>query len=116
MRSFFCIFCNSIFDSRQQIYEHLRKIPYHEQIPEEESDCKANGTSHKSKSKQTDCYSKLNLPDAENKLENDEQIEDYEECEREFADWIERFLLFQDSLQNYCKPINPVNRNLLKGY
>lgn len=120
MKSFFCIFCKELFDSRQQIYEHLRKIPYYEQIPEENETNGTSSSNHKCKSKtnqSTDCYSKLNLPDSENtnKLDSEDQIEDYEECEREFADWIERFLLFQDSLQNYAKPINPVNRTLLKG-
>lgn len=122
MRSFFCIFCNSIFESRQQIYEHLRKIPYHEQIVDDSEPDKngaLNGASnHKAKSKANqpiDCYSKLNLPESEHRPGSDDPIEDYEECEKEFADWIERFLLFQDSLQNYVKPINPVNRTLLKG-
>lgn len=121
MRSFFCIFCNSVFDTRQQIYEHLKKIPYHDEIPDDyDLDCKAltNGCSSSSKNKlkssqPTDCYSKLNLPERESlNKELDDQIVDYEEVEREFAEWIERFLLFQDSLQNYCKPINPVNRKV----
>lgn len=124
MRSFFCIFCNSIFESRQQIYEHLRKIPYHEQIADDSETDAKNGSlngatsNHKGKSKAvqpSDCYSKLNLPESEHRPEADDPIEDYEEAEKEFADWIERFLLFQDSLQNYVKPINPVNRTLLKG-
>lgn len=108
MRSFFCIFCNSIFESRQQIYEHLRKIPYHDQISDEDSpSTKSNGTcKNKTKNSQIDCYSKLDLPDS-NRAEIDDYEEDYDECEKEFAEWIERFLLFQDSLQNYCKPINP---------
>ena len=89
MRSFFCIFCNSIFESRQQIYEHLRKIPYHEQIADDEPDKNgslSNGASShkttKSKASQpADCYSKLNLPESENanRPDSDDQIEDYEE-------------------------------------
>lgn len=104
----------------------MRKIPYHEQIADDSETDGKNGSlngatsNHKGKSKASqpvDCYSKLNLPESENtnRPDSDDQIEDYEECEKEFADWIERFLLFQDSLQNYVKPINPVNRTLLKG-
>jgi hypothetical protein len=137
MKSFFCIFCNCIFESRQQIYEHLRKVPYHDDVdegPEDLSLSSAN-SSKKSKYKQAnDCYSKLNIPEPDPtrkrsitylnsagkeatalEADEEEELEDYEEGEKEFADWIERFLLFQDSLQNYCKPINPVNRLLLKG-